>query len=311
MKSYLKVNDNRILEMQAGARELEQWLLDLMRQGLVILDQVQEEYWEEIASRMVNAKLGSLARRIRNLKQWTDEKAEWHEITFREACYLYLVAKGLQKIDQQPEDLQCELLRIGGVHVNTSSLEQEQGIVDTWLIIGQEFGHDEKLNYRRLWIYGEKSREVGLLLDFSWNNDRFFPDYEFGALYKGELIFYPGATPLRGLLKEAVPHKGTFEGKGGINSITQLTFFYAKALARNPYLEYYPYLLNNMRIDRINNRFSIIDTEGQGLPLNEHKESNWKLLALSMDQPLSVFGLWNGFHFSPSSVFALNRLIQL
>ncbi len=310
MKNLLKVNEKRILEMQAGARELELWLLDLLRQGLASLDQVQDEYWEEIASRMVNAKLGSLARRIRTLKQWTNDHLEWHQIVLREICFLFLVAKGMQQLDQQPEALQCELLRIGGVQVNTTLLEQEKGIEDIWLIIGQEYGQDDKLNYRRLWLYGQKSKEIGLLLDFAWGSTQFFPDYEFGSLYKGELVYYPAATPLRALLKGPVPHKGLFEGKGGMDSIPQLTFFFAKALEKNPFLERYPCLINKVRINKEDKTFQIVDSKGHTLPLDPQTENKWKLLALGLDQPISIFGHWTGHFFFPSSVFAMNRLIK-
>lgn len=311
MMHLLKVNDKRIELMKAGARELELWLLDLIRQGLVVLDHNQEEFWEEIASRMVNAKLGSLARRIRLLKRSTENRVQWQENILKEVAYLYLVAKSMQQFDRQNEARQCELLRICGVNVDKKKLEQEKGIDDTWLVIHQEFGNDEQLNYRRLWLYGEKSQELALLLDFLWNSTDFFPDYEFGALYKGEVIYYPGAGDRRALFKQAVPHRGTFQGKGGMDSLQQLTYFFAKALERNPWLETYPCLLNQMQITRKGKAFMIVDQARRSLPLDEASESGWKLLALSMDQPLNLFGFWDGRAFRPVSAFALNRLIRL
>ena len=310
MKSLLKVNHVRIQEMQAGAQELEHWLLDLIRQGLVTLDQQQESFWEEIASRMVNAKLGGLARRIRSLKQFPEQQ-QWEEKILKEISFLYLVTKGLLQLDQLPETQQCELLRLCGVYVNTESLKQESGTIDTWLVISQEFGKEDQLNYRRVWLYGEKSHGLALLLDFSWGSATFFPEYTYGGLYKGEIVYYPGASQERALFKQPVPFKGTFSGKGGMTSLKQMTLFFAKALQRNPWMETYPCLLNNMRVIRDQNKFLIMDPSRHSLPLIEHSDGHWKLLALTIDHPHSIFGYWDGGFFHPKSVFALNRLIAL
>lgn len=311
MKNLLKVNDERISEMQAGAKELELWLFDLLRQGLVILDQQGEDFWEEIASRMVNAKLGDLARRIRALKSIPEQEEHWEKKMLKEISYLYLITRGLLQLNQQKEAQQCELLRICGVRIDKDALIQQKGTTDTWLVLSQEFGEDEKLHYRRTWLYGEKSHELALLLDFSWGSASFFPEYTFGGLYKGEVIYYPGATPERALFKDPAPFKGTFSGKGGFKSLQQLTVFFAKALQMNPWLKSYPCLLNQARVVLEGNDFLIMDSSQQALPLTKKPDGYWKLLALTTDQPHSVFGLWDGEGFQPKSVFALNRLIAL
>jgi hypothetical protein len=311
MKSLLKVDDARIHDMQAGAQELERWLLDLLRQGLVVLDQEGEDFWEEIAGRMVNAKLGDLGRRIRSLKQAPEQEARWEEKVLKEISYLYLITRGLLQLNKQKEEQQCELLRICGVRIDKKALLQSKGTTDTWLIISQEFGKDEQLHYRRIWLYGENSHELALLLDFSWGSANFFPEYTFGGLYKGEIIYYPGATPQRALFKEPVPFKGTFKGKGGFKTLRQLALFFAKALQQNPWLKTYPCLLNQIRVVRENHTFLIMDPSQQGVPLTQRPDGYWKLLALTADQPLSIFGLWNGEHFQPKSVFAQNRLIEI
>jgi hypothetical protein len=311
MKSLLKVNASRIHDMQAGARELERWLLDLLRQGLVVLDQEGEDFWEEIASRMVNAKLGDLARRIRGLKQVPQQEEQWEERVLKEISHLYLITRGLLQLDRQKEEQQCELLRICGVRIDKEALLKSKGTSDTWLVISQEFGEEEQLHYRRSWLYGEKSHELALLLDFSWGSASFFPEYTFGGLYKGEIIYYPGATPQRALFKDPVPFKGTFKGKGGFKTLRQMKLFFAKALQQNPWLESYPCLLNQIRVVRDHQSFFLMDPSKQGLPLVQRRGGHWKLLALTTDQPLSIFGLWNGEHFQPKSVFAQNRLIEI
>ena len=51
--------------MSRGVEELKTWLLDMLREGLAALASAPPDYWESLAARMVDAKLGSIARRIR------------------------------------------------------------------------------------------------------------------------------------------------------------------------------------------------------------------------------------------------------
>ncbi len=311
MLPLLKINTSRINEMKSGAQELERWLVDLMQQGLVSIEQDQERFWEEIARRMVNTKLDGLAKRIRTLKTPMDNQSEWQERVLREVSRLYLIARGIQQLDQQTAAQQYELLRIGGARINKEALLQEKGVSDTWLIIAQEFGHEEQLNYRRCWLYGEKSRQLALVLDFLWNSTNFFPEYEFGALYKGEVIYYPGATPRRAFFKDPAPFKGTFQGKGGMNTLTGLTRSFSQKLQQNPWLESLPCLLNDINVRYTHGQFLIADIHSNSLPIRNRSKGYWKLIGLSMDHPVSLFGHWTGHDFLPVSALALNRLIAI
>lgn len=295
--------------MRAGAQELEQWLMDLVRQGLASLDHQHEEYLEELASRMVNAKLSGIANRIRALKPLFTQ-VNWHEKVLEEVTFLYLFSKSFQNLSSQNEGLQQELLRLGGVRVDKKQMLEQDGIRDKWLVLGLQFGGDEKLNFRRTWLYGEQSRRLALILDYLWGSEDFQPIYQFGHIYKGAAIYYPGAVKVRALFKEPVTDQAGFQGQGGFPHFDSFMKTYTKVLRKNPFLEELPCLFNDV-IPHFQDNCYLIDKLNKSIPIDAASPSFWKIMGLSMGQPISLFGLWNGKHFNPISTFANNRLIAL
>lgn len=295
--------------MQNGVDELEAWLLDLTRQGLASLDGRQEDYFEELATRMVNAKLGGLANRIRQFK-YLFEHDEWHETLFQKLLSLYLYTQAFKQLAQLPVGMQAELLRFGGVNVDKSLLSEQKGVIDKWLVLAQRFSSENNLNARRTWIYGEKSSKIALLLDHEFGHTNFKPPFQIGYIYKGELNFFPGVSEYRALLKEPVSDNTGFQGKGGYPTFSHFLKTYATALQKNPWFEYFPCLLNEVS-PYYKEGLWLSDKLQQRLPVKPNFKAFWKLIALSMDHPLSLFGLWNGFYFSPLAAFSNNRIIPL
>src|SRR5439155_12387236 len=81
-------------------------------------------------------------------------------------------------------------------------------------------------------------------------------------------------------------------------------------LARNPWIERFPMLLQNVVPQRQNTGWAIRDDAGHVLPIKPEFDKNWGLLALSGGHPVSIFGDWDGQHFMPLSVFAY-RFVHL
>ena len=71
---------------------------------------------------MVNAKLGSLARRIRGLHLLVGQK-NWHEKVLSEIGEIYLLVKGFQNMEKLPPNLQQELLSVSGINFNWRNLD--------------------------------------------------------------------------------------------------------------------------------------------------------------------------------------------
>ncbi|MCB9264361.1 MAG: SWIM zinc finger family protein [Lewinellaceae bacterium] len=302
----------RLQLMQQGGQDLEEWLLDLARHGLSAIAEQPPGLWDSFAARMVDAKLGGVARRIRNFKSLAGRE-DGFELLLEEMAELYLLAQSFKQLESLPQGLQEEVLSQLGVNFKKEDVLAREGVADTWLAAGQveRESEDDNLRYRRTWFLGEKSSRLALILDFAWGRQGYETQWAVGSSVQGELVFYPGAYPLRALFRKQQPSGRPFEGKLGYASIDAFAQAYAQALADNPWLQPFPCLLAEVMPVQENGQFWLVDRQKQKLPLSSEGMARWNLLAVSGGGPLSVFGEWNGKALGPLSALANGRAYPL
>lgn len=299
--------DQRRQLMAAGAVELERWLLELMRRGLALADDLADDFFEDMAARMVDAKLSAVGRRIR---QWERLRfaENWHERLLEEMAELYLLARSLQRLDDLPPGLQMEALTAAGWTRKRDEVLQEPRITDSWLVAGQVSGADDNLRFRRTWLLGARHSHPALLLDFAWGDAPYDIDWKVGAAVRAELAFYPGAYPLRALAVTQEPYTAPFETVSAYPHFEAMSRAYLEALAASPWLFYFPVLLDSVIVAQRDGLFFLVDRKGRELPL---AGACWKLLAISAGHPIRVFGEWDGRLLTPLSALTEERLVAL
>lgn len=298
--------------MSAGLAELESWFADLLRQGLAAFEGQAESYCQELAARMVDAKLGGLARRIRQFPSRVKEagvagsKNGWHERLLAEISDIYLIVKGFQRIDKLPPPLQDDLLSLAGVNFKKEDVLAQTGIRDRWLVAGQtEEVEDVSLLARRTWLVGERSGHTGMLLEFSFGGAGYETTWRLGSVLHGELVFYPSAFPLRGLFKSFEWSDKPFDLPQGYATFDDFAKSYARALGANPWLSPFPVLLENVIPVYQKDRFLLVDAQRKQLSLLASDDLGWKLVATSGGRPIHVFGQWAG-----ETVFPLSAMVN-
>ncbi|MEQ8703764.1 MAG: hypothetical protein RIC19_07580 [Phaeodactylibacter sp.] len=300
----------RIEEMKAGVEELDQWLRDLVRQGLSSIETAGPEFWERIAARMVDAKLGSVARRIRSFPNLLVQE-QWHDELLGALSELYLFVQSFRQLEGLPAALQEELLSYGGVNIKKEEVLEEPSVSDRWLVVGLVEGEEEKLRYRRTWLVGEQTGRFALILDFVWGNGRFDGNWVLGSALQGELVFYPGTYPLRALLKRAQPYRQPMNDISLTAGGQEMLQGYAQALAQNPWLSGYPVLLGQVQAVWRSGEVVLLDARQMEIPVQTEGEHQWVLYAVSAREPVTVFGEWNGKALRALSVLGSGRVVQL
>ncbi|MCI5081052.1 MAG: SWIM zinc finger domain-containing protein [Saprospiraceae bacterium] len=302
--------EKRIALMKSGLQELEAFLLDMSQQGLASLENEPASYWDEIAARMVDAKLGSIGRKIRSFKSIFEEP-EWLDRLAGEIAQLYLFCQGFRQLEHLPAEQQDDFLSFGGLNQKKDELLSQKPVKDQWLVIGKQEGEEENLRWRRTWLIGVSTARFALLLDFAWGREDFPMQWPLASAYQGEVVFYPGAWPLRAIMKQYRFQNDPIDGLPGFTTFVELSSHFAKALAQNPLMYTIPALLAKARISRQGDDFFFVDAEQRYIRLEADEQSKWKLLALSAGSPIGVFGEWNGQFFTPQSVFTQNRVVSL
>ncbi len=296
-----KKRDKRMDTMAAGISELDAWLRDLVRQGIAAAESQPPAFWEQIAARMVDAKLGSIARRLRLLAFPATGRTR-HEHIIAEISEMFLLAEGFRRLDRLPEGMQMDLLGAAGLAQRKDDLEGQPSVSDHWLVLGIEEGSEEQLQYRRVWLAGKESRRFALLLDFAWGDTAFAEQWPLGAAFHGELQFYPSAYPLRAVAQPMQPAGAPFEMFAGYATLAETARAWAQALALNPWLPQMPAVLDAVVPVFDPPNFVLTDGEKHTCPLLLDEEAALRLLASSGGHPLRLFGEWGAGVFRALSV---------
>lgn len=303
--------DKRLLQMKSGVQDLERWLQNIMEQGLAEIKEHPPTFWDDFAARMVDAKLGGIARNIRLIKEYINHD-NWPDRLLGDLADFYLLTRAFRNIDNLAPVIQRDLLNVAGFNIKKADVLKEKSIMDDWLVIGLETGVEEKLTFRRTWLRGIDTERDALLLDFVWGNQGFEQYWNLGQIIEGELCYYPSSQPLRGLFKTHHLIQKNIHLPQGHSNFESFATAYANAIATNPWLSSYPVLLSDVVPLMNEGQFLLVDSDKKQLPINDHlQEKKLRLLALSCGQPISIFAEWNGYHLTPLSAFSNGRLLEI
>ncbi len=303
-----KVSPERFVAMQAGNAELQSRLLDLIRGGLVELDLAPPQYFEEFAARMVDAQLGSIAKRIRSWATFREQFPDtWHEKLLNAFGELFIFSKAFQHLEQLPEAFQDELLAQAGVTTRTSDLFQQSGIQDEWLVLGQVTTPEpNNLTSRRTWLIGKGTQKIVLLLEYTFGASEFPTLWLKEIAYSGEAVYYPAAYPLRVAFKsqDAVP---LFTHISGYKTIAAFLTDYSEVLAQSPWLPQFPAILTSVKPVFQENNLLLVDKEKKYIYTEGEETMQWQQLGRSGGHDISVFGEWNGVVFNILNIFPVEK----
>ena len=122
----------RIALMKKGMEDLEAWLADLIREGIASTEGHNYAFWQDFSARMVDTQLTALGPRIRSLQLLPQAQNNWPAQMLEELAELFLLARGFRRLDELPQGLQEQLLRIAGIRDSKKELLQQSGLIDRW-----------------------------------------------------------------------------------------------------------------------------------------------------------------------------------
>jgi hypothetical protein len=307
--------NEREIKAQAGVKELELWLKDLMRQGLASTQSQNYSFWDKIAARMVDAQIPGIARMLREMASIPISGDGWQERLLDRLSRVYLLIEGYKRLESLPPNNQQDIRSFMGWTQKQEELLNQTGEQDNWLVLGETIETDP-LNYnlviQRIWLQSQKSNKFALILNFSFgNNQSLDKSLEIGTLLPAELVFFPSAYPLRAIIKnrQKAINPTNFPCYANI-----LEFFdeYSNSLAKIPWLERLPIFLKDVQISFDENNWFLVDKENYQLKLGQVSHlSYWYILALSGGQPITLFGEWYLDEVFPLSIFVNNEFHSL
>lgn len=297
---------------ETGIETLERWLDDFARLGLASAQSASKTFWDEQAARLVDSQLPGAARLVREMALLPGSRPDWAEVLLLRLARLHLLTRAYRKLDALPEATRHDVRALLGWNTNQDELQASApAIADDWLVLSSHTEEDEKsgLRTQTVWLWGREAGRSAQLLNFAHRSQPLDASLLPGLALRGGLVYFPGAYPLRAVLRDKQAAQQNFI-PGGFADLASFQDAYADALGVNPWLELFPAVLENLTPLRAGETWLARDRAGQALPFSSQFTAPWELFSLAGGHPIKLFGTWDGFVFTPLAAWSANRCIN-
>ena len=295
----------RLSRVASGLDALDLWMEDLVREGLAAAGTKPATFWETQAKRMVDAQAPGVAARIRALSRLPNSSSGWPEKLIGGLGRLALLSEAFRRLDDLDEDLAESVRTEVGIPLSQEEvLERGPKVVDRWIVLGQRTEDEGRLKVRRTWLLGDDTGRYALILQFAAAGATFSEGFVSGMVVGAELAFYPGAYPLRAVVRSREGGGARVKKLQGYETLEAFLAHFSLATAGQPWLERLPAVLEDVvpLLDdgQDGERWLVYDRDGEALQLagGEH----WPLLSFSGGGPVDRAAEWDGESLLPLGV---------
>ncbi|MDZ7812647.1 MAG: SWIM zinc finger family protein [Ideonella sp.] len=191
--------DKRWARIDAGLTELERWLSDLLRQGLASVQPSHRAAWQAFAARMVDAQAPGAGQALLAAAETIGEGPDWPQRLLAQLGRLQLRVDALRQREHlSPAELADLRVALGWPLDRDDVAQQGERIADRWTVLAQITEEkDRRLQERRVWLWGERSARMALVLDFAHAQQGFEQAWLTGTALDTSLLFAPSHQALR------------------------------------------------------------------------------------------------------------------
>jgi hypothetical protein len=288
----LRRAEQREQRVAAGLEELDRWLCDQVRQGLAASQTTGYRHWDDVAARMVDAQAPGLAERLRALAAVPHSGPGWDGRLLEEYALLRLLVIAYRRQAELPPPLRDTVRsRIGFTIRQADVLAGGPPVRDQWRVLAMRDTVQDRIRTRRVWLLGHTTARYALVLSFAAAGQLLDGSLAVGSRTDADLVFYPGAVPLRALV--LARHDTVRDDAPPGGSAGELLAGYASALGEDPWLDAWPAVLEATPTREAGSPAPCLcDANGAALPLHPEAGDCWPLFALSGGSPLTVAGEW-------------------
>jgi hypothetical protein len=310
-ESKAKRARKRLSRVAAGLDALDLWMEDLVRDGLATAGTRPASFWETQAKRLVDAQAPGVAARLRHLSGLPNSSPDWPDKLLDGLGRLALLSEAFRRFDALDEPLAETVKAEVGIPLSQEEvLERGEKVSDGWIVLGQRTEDEGRLKARQTWLLGADTLRYALILQFAASGTPFTESFVSGTVVGGELAFYPGAYPLRAVVRsraDVATRAGELPGHGTLEAFLDHA---STVTAGQPWLERLPVTLEAVVPLLDEGRWLIRDRDGEALPLTGG--DHWSLLSLSGGHPVDLAAEWDGEMLLPLGVVARGtyRMIQ-
>jgi hypothetical protein len=300
--------DERIARLLGGLVELDRWLDDRLRTGLA--DPALSRYatWDDLAARLVDARAGALANRVRRLAGVVGARPDWHEVVLAELGVLHLLAAAGQRVPELPGGLADAVATSCGWQVRQADVLAGVPDTDTWVVAGRSDTREDRIEVRRTWLRGQTSGRWAMVLSFAAYRQSLDTSLVVGDAFTADLHRYPGPSwrALVGArLEDGVTHPATPAATDVVGACDEV----GTALAAEPWLDRIPATV--VAIPAFAGGRWVLSDDGGALALAPDAPGLPTLLAASAGHPVTVTVEWTIDGCVPLTVHLPDRALDV
>ena len=138
-----------------------------MRAGLADPALARYATWDALAARLVDARAGALANRVRRLAGLVGSGPDWHAEVLSELGMLHLIAQAGRRLPSCPARWPMPSPRPRGWQVRQADVLAGVPETDDWSVIGRSDIREDRIEVRRVWLRASASGRWAMLLSFA------------------------------------------------------------------------------------------------------------------------------------------------
>jgi hypothetical protein len=302
-----RARDERVARMREGLVELDRWLDDRMRTGLADPALARYSTWDGLAARLVDARAGALANRVRRLAGVVGAEPEWHAKVLAELGVLHLLAQAGLRVPDLPGDLADAVATATGWQVRQADVLSGVPDTDRWIVAGRSDTREDRIEVRRCWLRGATSGRWAMVLSFAAYRQSLDASLAVGTAVHADLHRYPGGG-LRALVGSRLGEPEPLAAPPG-SSIAEACDEIGRAVAAEPWIERYPATVHAAPA-RAGGRWVLTDDSGS-LPLLASPRALAVVLAASGGDPALLSVEWTPAGVVPLTVHGADRALDV
>lgn len=285
-----------------GIHELQLWIKDIVRNGILDMPQKGFPWFENIGKRMVDAQAPGLAGMVRALGETNFFEDGWQTTFLDQLLSIYIVTEGYKNSGNLDAVLQQDVRTIVGFAQSQDELKEQTGVTDTWLVLAKYSTEVEHLTTERNWLYGTTTNQYALVLQFIMRGHAAQLTFSPGIFVQAELVFYPSVSPVRALVKRQI----TTNSKSNFTAFSnwqQVAESETALTSRFPVRADRPYIIEKLKPVQYNNQWWLQDSAQNLMQLKNECNYIWKLLSLSGGAALDMAVIGREHRYEPVGVW--------
>jgi SWIM zinc finger len=295
-KDKTKRQESRSLNALSGAAELERWLTDLMRGGLLRLPEQDVSYFTKMMARMTDAQvtgLGAFVRELRDLDYANPEN--WQPKALDIVARAWLLLQAMRKLDDLSPLLQADVRSLAGFGAAPREVLADpdaERVEDHWRTAHVESEQLDDITVQRIWLIGCQTGRIALILQFSYRfNQPEVSPFTLQPYTTAELVYFPSAHPLRAVLRTPVPTRAPAQPiRHQLSGFEAVQTQFSKYLAQFPWLERTLAVVEALTLVRDQKQWWLRDQQGRAMPIPPDIAASqcYQILAITGGQPSSM-----------------------